>query len=265
MMGILSWFRPKNKAQNEIQTTRETCNLPLTKYYAFNETGNIMVSTTREGSEVVNDALKVMFLDMSIFFAAMTKAIVTRENEKGEIVSSIYNSDDISKILDKSEFFVEVRQETVTVSSSEVGDKMSKELTEKILGRKFEENRLNFARGMFYSMSKTKNNKGSGSIFFICESILGLPMVSAMVIKLIDSSGEGILIQGGGKKEGREMEDILKLDESEGTNTILRKWNFEKNTYVFVSPRTISNANFPSPGDSLAYENLVKTLKEHLS
>lgn len=265
-MGILSWiFGSENKAPNEAKIAREAKNLPLTKYYAFNETGNIMVSTTKEGSEEVNDALRVMFLDMSIFFAAMTKAIVTKEDGQGNKVSSVYNSDDITKILDKSEFFVEVRQETVTVSSSEVGDKMSKELTEKLLGRHFEENRLNFARGMFYSMSKTKNNKGSGSIFFICESILGLPMVSAMVIKLKHSSGEGTLINSGEKKEGREMEDILKLDESDGTNTILRKWNFEKNTYVFVSPRTISNVNFPAPGDSLAYDKLVKTLEEHLA
>lgn len=267
-MGFFNWlFGPKTKVKEKTKAMSEARNIPLTKYYAFNETGNIMVSTTNEGTEVINDNLKLMFMDMSIFFVAMTKAIVSRVDEDGKQISSIYNSNDITTILDESENFVEVKQEHIKVSSSEVGHKMSKELTEKLLGRQFDEHRLNFSRGLFSSICKgSGQNEGNGSIFFICESIMGLPMVSAVVIKLNSASGKGTYIdqrKAGDIKE-RKMIEILEMQEEEGTNTIMREWEFDKNTYYFISPRSVSNVNFPSLEDSMVYEELVKTFKSYL-
>lgn len=237
---------------------------PLKKYYSFNETGNVMVSTTREGTEVLNEELRKMFLDMSIFFAAMTKAIVTN-GEGNDKSNSIYNSDAITKILDQSEFFVKVRSENITVSSSEVGDKMTKELTERILGREFEEEKLNFTKGLFQSMIQSKeDDNDAGSIFFICEYILGLPMVSAVVIQLDACEGKGTSLLEGKtvENEFRHMGEILELTES--SHTIMREWEFDKNTYMFISPRSISNTNFPEPGEDQSYEELVNVFKAHL-
>lgn len=260
-------FGTKTKVKAEAKAESDTRNIPLTKYYAFNETGNIMVSTTKEGTEVFNDTLKLMFMDMSIFFAAMTKAIVSRVDDEGKLISSIYNSDHITTILGESENFVQVKQESINVSSSEVGHKMSKELTEKILGRQFEEHRLNFAKGLFSSICKgKKQDEGSGSIFFICESIMGLPMVSAVVITLKSPSGKGKFIDQSreGDIKDKDMIDILVMPEEKGTNTIMREWEFDKNTYIFISPRSVSNVNFPSLEDSMVYEDLVQKFKSYL-
>lgn len=261
-MNILNRLFCSKRKPRKIEESKNSHHIPLRKYYAFNETGNVMVCTTNKRAEVVNNSLKYMFSDMSIFFAAMTKAIVSSGNESGN-VSSIYNSDAIMKILDKSELFVEAKQESTTVSSSEVGDKMSKELTEKLLGREFGESKLSFSRGLFHSMAAApKVVGGSGSIFFVCESILDLPMVSAVVVKLNSSKGKGK--QAGKTVEARDMSEILDIKEEEGTNSIVREWRFDKKTYLFISPRSISGANFPALGDDVEFETLVASLIEHL-
>ena len=257
-MGIFNWFKSADK---ESKGSTKTYYDPLPKYYAFNETGNVMVCTTTQGQEVVSDTLKTMFSDMSIFFAAMTKAIATHKDAEGKS-GSIYSSDAILKILGKSELFVEAKQESITVSSSAVGDTMSKELTEHVLGRGLGESNLHFSRGLFRSMSEHAEHGDAGSIFFICENILGLPMVSAVVVKLDSPDGEGV--ENGQSIGGRKMSEILDIEEHEGTNSIVRKWIFEKRTYIFISPRSISAANFPDPGDDVEYENLVASMREPL-
>lgn len=262
-MSFFNRLFGREKDKPEPKSKKQT-HTPLKKYYSFNETGNVMVSTTREGTDVLNEELRKMFLDMSIFFAAMTKAIVT--NGDGTAKSnSIYNSDAITKILDQSEFFVKVRSENITVSSSDVGDKMAKELTERILGREFEEEKLNFSKGLFQSMIQSKeDDNDAGSIFFICEYILGLPMVSAVVIQLDDCEGKGTSLLEGKtvENEFRHMGEILDLKES--SHTILREWDFDKNTYMFISPRSISNSNFPQLGEDQSYTQLVNIFKAHL-
>ncbi|OLQ74061.1 hypothetical protein BIT28_19440 [Photobacterium proteolyticum] len=264
-MGMLSWlFRPKHSE------SKSSHYAPLSKYYAFNETGNVMVCTTNEGAEVVSDALKHMFSDMSIFFAAMTKAIATHKDAQGK-ANSIYSSDAILKILDKSEFFVEAKRESIKASSSAVGDTMSKELTESILGREFGESRLHFSRGLFRTMScrledakKAELDGDAGSIFFVCENILGLPMVSAVVVTLKSPNGKGRTTNGNPVDEDKGMAEILDTAEDEPAKGIIREWEFDKRTYIFISPRSISGANFPEPGDDVEYETLVASLKEHL-
>ncbi len=262
-MGILNKLFGSTQKPPKCKESKKSHYTPLRKYYAFNETGNVMVCTTNEVAEVVSDSLKHMFSDMSIFFAAMTKAIVTPEDTESK-AGSIYDSDAIMKILDKSELFVEAKQESIIASSSSVGDSMSKELAEKLLGREFGESRLNFSIGLFRSMAeRSKNIGGAGSIFFICESILGLPMVSAVVVKLDSSNGKGRK-NNGESVANREMSEILYIEEADGTNSIVREWKFDKKTYLFISPRSISGANFPEPGDDTEYETLVASLKEHL-
>ena len=256
-MGILSrLFRTKHKEPKKSHYA------PLKKYYAFNETGNVMVCTTNENAEVVSDALRNMFSDMSIFFAAMTKAITTHKDIKGKR-SSIYSSSSILKILDKSEFFVETKQESVKAKSSAVGDIMGKELTENILGREFGESRLHFSKGLFESISKEAESGDAGSIFFVCENLLGLPMVSAVVVRL--KSPDGLGKKDGKPVEGtKKMSEILNQENDEPAKGIFREWEFEKHTYLFISPRSISGAYFPDPGDDVEYETLVALLKEHL-
>ena len=285
-MGLISWLFGSKPKQPEVQQSesKRSSYTPLQKYYAFNETGNVMVCTTHEGADTMNENLKSMFLDMSIFFAAMTKAITThnvkigqadeaknetmKKDEKKTPPVSIYSFNSLQNILNKSEFFVQMKKESVLVSSKSVGDSMGKELTESLLGRKFDETRLNFTSGVFNSMSDHLANEHSegaaGTIFFICESIMGLPMVSAVVLELNSVDGKG-------KKDGKEIEgtktisDLLKMEEGRKSKGIHREWEFTKHTYMFISPKSISGVNFPDPGDDLEYQTLVSSLKNSLA
>lgn len=265
-MGMFSWLFGAKSKQPSAGASSGSDYTPLKKFYAFNETGNVMVCTTHEGADAMNENLRSMFSDMSIFFAAMTKAISTHVHEDGSS-GSIYSSDSLQKILNQSEFFVEVKQETIKAASKAVGHSMSKELTESLLGRKFDETRLNFSHGLFHSMSnqhKSKhNNGGAGTIFFICESILGLPMVSAVVLELDSVEGEGNK-DGSPVEHKREISELLDMDEERTSEGIQRQWVFRKHTYLFISPKSISGVNFPDPGDDIEYQNLMASLKECL-
>ncbi len=293
-MGMFNWLFGSKSKQPEVQAKvpNNSSYSPLQKYYAFNETGNVMVCTTREGTNAVNENLKSMFLDMSIFFAAMTKAIVTHKYEDG-FAGSIYSSDALQKILNQSEYFVEVKAETIKASSMAVGHSMSKELTECLLGRRFEETRLNFSHALFHSMSNQysvvenakgekasrkqvehekpkldgiNNSTGAGTIFFICESILGLPMVSAVVLELesIDGRGKKSGEYLKGNEEKKEISKLLDMKEESKSKGIEREWIFKKHTYLFISPKSISGVNFPDPGDDIEYQTLLASLKECL-
>jgi len=268
-MGMFSWLFGSKPKQPELQqsASNRSSYTPLQKYYAFNETGNVMVCTTHEGADAMNENLKSMFLDMSIFFAAMTKAITSHRHKDGSS-GSIYSSDALQNILNKSEFFVQVKTETINASSKAVGHSMSKELTESLLGRKFDETRLNFSHGLFNSMSaqlQTKSDQGAaGTIFFICESIMGLPMVSAVVLELKSADGDGK--KNGKKIEGKKsIPDLLKMEEGGVSKGIHREWTFTKHTYLFISPKSISGVNFPDPGDDAEYQTLVSSLKQNVA
>ena len=50
-------------------------NVEIKKGFVFNETGNIMMSTTDLTNEVIEQSVKDVFAEVSVFFAAMTKAL----------------------------------------------------------------------------------------------------------------------------------------------------------------------------------------------
>ena len=56
-------------------------NVEIKKGFVFNETGNIMMSTTDLTNEVIEQSVKDVFAEVSVFFAAMTKALEKNADE----------------------------------------------------------------------------------------------------------------------------------------------------------------------------------------
>lgn len=168
-------------------------NVQATKKYVFNETGNIMLSSTALEGQTIPDEVRAVFSEVSVFFAAMTKAISESIDPKTGKNYSLYDYDAMQNVIDGSGLFVHVTEEDIVHKSSSFGADFSKELIEGILGLAAGAGALSFAQGMIASMGKAGLNIGGShssssskvaNIVFICEYLLGMPIISAMVVSV---------------------------------------------------------------------------------
>lgn len=237
-----------NTDETSAETRQEVNYVPLTKYYVFNETGNILLSTTSQDENVLSDSFRDICAEAGVFFAAMTKSIHSVINPDTKQPYSIYNYRAMKSVIDNSGVFIGVNQQRMTFKSEEVGENFSKDLIQFLLGRQLGATRLNFAQSMFGAMGEeakclckregkhTHDDDGVGTdevgnIFFICESLLGMPLVSAIVVHYkatveIDDDHDSLL-------------DIVK--DALGAEKKERTWEFYKDTFMFVAPKLIKN------------------------
>ncbi len=79
---------------------------PMTKHYVFNETGNIMLCATTDSIHEFDKDIKDSFIDVSVFFSAMTKAVHSTTNPVTGKPFSIYNYQAVKNILGQSEMLL---------------------------------------------------------------------------------------------------------------------------------------------------------------
>lgn len=174
----------------EIPATN-TYNVQGTKEYIFNETGNIMLSSTDMTGSTIPDEVRAIFAEVSVFFAAMTKAISQTIDPDTGKPYSLYSYEAIQNVIDGSGLFIHVTEEDITHTTESFGATFSKELIEGLLGLATGAGALSFAQGMIASMGSaglkiggtiTTNKTKVANIIFICEYLLGMPIISAMVV-----------------------------------------------------------------------------------
>ena len=213
------------------------------KKYVFNETGNIMVATTITDSETMSAAAQAVFAEVSVFFAAMTRAMSTTINPRTGKMYSVYDYEALQGIIDGSGLFVHVTEEDVEHSSSKWGISFSKELVEALLGLATGTGELAFAKAMVASMGAHAlkiGYEGSSSdgkvanIVFVCEYIFGMPLVSAIVVYL-DSV-----------EHYQQLAIGPCIQEHSGSINL----KMHKDTYLFVTPKFIKEYS----GDLLSAE-----------
>lgn len=239
--------------------TNEISYEPLPKYYVFNETGNIMLCTTKEGVSQVNEEFRTSCAEVSVFFSAMSKALSTTPIPKEKDTDptryySIYHCDALEKILENSGLFIEVNDETVHFSCKGVGNHLNKALMEAALGRKFGETKLHFARGILSTIKRNRDEAhqnadphfSAGSIFFVCEILLGMPVISAILVKIDplwkkNKTKEGNIVHR--TDEDDNVADLFTLAnededdfEYQGNE---RYWEIEKHTFLFTPPTVL--------------------------
>ena len=238
-------------------------NIQAVKRYVFNQTGNIMMSTTDTSSDTIQQSVRDVFNEVSVFFAAMTKAISETTNPSGPPNPdgslphySLYNYDALESVIDGSGYFVHVNEEDVSYTTSSWGVNFSEELLEAVLGLATGSGALAFASAMVGSMGQEGLNiSGQSSsrtsrvanIVFVCEYLLGMPIVSALVVTA-DASTVTQVVNAG---------PCFKEQSSSTTMTV------HKDTYMFVTPKFITeyaadlNTGMRDPN----YLNLIMTLQ----
>lgn len=235
-------------------------NVELKKYYTFNETGNIMLATTVSESIEIQESVRKVFAEVSVFFAAMTKAITSTENPDTHEPYSIYNYKALRKIIDGSGCFIQVTELDVTHTTSSWGATFSKELIRGLLGLATGTGALSFATAMISAIGNeglkvagVTSDHGSevGNIVFVCEYLLGMPSISAIVV-YIDAHDHVSQFQAG---------PCIKTESHSMT------FKMHKDTYMFVTPTFIREyaGDLNSVTTDAAYGELVKSMREHLA
>ncbi|MDF2178077.1 hypothetical protein P2G88_07405 [Aliiglaciecola sp. CAU 1673] len=269
--------------KSEEEKSEPTLYVPMTKHYMFSETGNIMLCASKDSIQDFDKDIKDAFIDVTIFFSAMTKAIHSTINPVTQKPFSIYNYQAVKNVLSQSGMFIQLNVETGVFTSKDVGESLGKELVQKILNRNFSESRLAFSRGMFNAMGYQQPDEQekqqldarqlkfcqSGNIFFICESLLGLPQTTAILVNIEPYSGKEIetLADGHGEhfETDDDAQDVFSLGSKEERfhhpKGHCRMWRFKKRTYLFVPPRLLkNNAKFLSDVDSQDFDELINAL-----
>jgi hypothetical protein len=234
-------------------------NVQATKYYIFNETGNIMMSSTDLDSSKIQKSVRNVFAEVSVFFAAMTKAISTSKQPNGQPYQ-LYDYSVLEKVIDGSGLFVHVTEEDVVYTTESFGMEFSKQLIESLLGLATGAGELSFASAMISSMgssalkisqqSSSQNSKVA-NIVFVCEYLLGMPVVSALVVYADLSTNS-------------QSFSIGPCFSESSTSTT---WTLHKDTYMFVTPKFIKKyaGDLLSVETDVNYTELVNYLKALIS
>ncbi|PSU34609.1 hypothetical protein [Photobacterium lutimaris] len=192
--------------------------------YIFNQTGNILISTTVDGSDEISQDTQATFEQVSVFFMALTAAL----SNTGK---SLYDTSSIKKVIDSSKLFVNVTTEDLSIKLSSSGVNFSKELIESVLGLATGDD-LPFAAGMINSIgnaglslsSKSSDeNQNVGTIIFVCEHLLGMPIVSALLIETTTA----------------ESAKAFSAKPCISGNKLVEAISITKNTFMFVPPTVI--------------------------
>ncbi|MEZ8141049.1 hypothetical protein A1OO_16375 [Enterovibrio norvegicus FF-33] len=207
-------------------------NIEATKYYIFNQTGNIMMSSTIDSNTPISEDVQKIFSEVSVFFAGMSRAMSTTKNPATGKPYSLYNYAALESVIKGSGLFVHVTEEDVTHSSKSGGATFSKELIESLLGLATGLGGLAFASSMISSIgqeglnisaSQDKTNSKVGNIVFVCEYLLGMPSISAIVV-YADMAKNEVAFKAGPCIKGHSSSVTLTM---------------HKDTYMFVTPTFI--------------------------
>jgi len=241
-------------------------NVQQKKYFVFNETGNIMLASTATGDTPISEAVQQVFAEVAVFFAALTKALSTTPKPKKKptdptVYYTLYDYDALRRIIDGSGLFVQVTEEQVSYNTQQFSAEFSKELISAVLGLATGTGEMSFAEAMISSMgsaSKIKMGESTSSdkskvsnIVFVCEYLLGMPIVSAIVVNC-DTKQENFKLHAG---------PCLNVQQS--SKSIL----LNKETYMFVTPAFIKEyaGDLLSVQTSVEYNEMVQYLSEIIS
>lgn len=202
------------------------------KYFVFNQTGNILISTTKAPNEDIDEGTRRVFNEVSVFFAALTKSIATTPNpDDGYKPYSIYNMEMLERVIAGSGCFIEMTKEQVQYETSSVGVEFSSTLLSALIGLPGN-GAMAFANSLLVGIAKEgcrmaaqqdESSSQVGSIIFVCEMLMGMPLVSAITLSVDAASA----------KKAFEASPCLKME------SVQSKLNIKKETYLFVTPTFI--------------------------
>ena len=239
--------------------------LQATTYYTFNETGNIMMASTYDGSNGLPASVQDVFAEVSVFFAAMTKAISTTINPATNKPYSLYDYAAVNHVIQSSGLFILVTEETMDYTSSSVGADFSKELLTAVLSlADGGASVASFAQGLISSAAANSTDGkihvgASGSdqkskvcnITFVCEYLLGMPAISA-IVAYVDLEKVKDVVDVGPCFKGQAYKEEITI---------------YKDTYLFVTPTFIKkySGDLDSVISDPSYTQFISYLQSNLT
>lgn len=176
------------------KAAREGVEIP--KYYALNDSGNIMVSSTAKSEADMSDDVKQTFQKVAVFFAAWTAALAKKEK-------NLQDYDALSTIISKSGFFVKMHEEDRTFSHASADVTLDTAVIDSVLsgfasmgataGLKIAQTVLGAIGSELKVTAKMDNkDKRVGHLLFVCENLLGMPIVTALLFNTTATEAESV-------------------------------------------------------------------------
>ncbi|MDF2178078.1 hypothetical protein P2G88_07410 [Aliiglaciecola sp. CAU 1673] len=243
----------------ENPTSSVAAEVPATKQFVVNATGNLFIATTQNAGSTENVTIsreaEEAFSQVSVFFAAMTKAI----NDSGR---SLFDYQAINNLVTSSGLFVKVTQSQIFFESSQWGIKFGNQLIQAIFGLSgnlaaIGKSLMDMIVGMgnqlgSIEMSGQHSNKETrvSTIIFVCEYLLGAVSITPIVIT-VDAKDALDTIKAGPCFKAQKKNNSLKI---------------LKSVYLFVPPAFIKHASTINEAMSdPEFNNLVDSLKSSIA
>ncbi|RRS07889.1 hypothetical protein EAG18_14465 [Pseudoalteromonas sp. J010] len=233
-------------------TTTNTNEVPATKQFAVNATGNLFIASTLNstaGGSVLPQEAESAFGEVSVFFAALTKAMA-------QAGTSLYDYDALNKLVSSSGLFVKVTESNIEFESKQSGVTLSGQLIQTLLGlsgnlASIGKSLMDMIAGMgqasvSISANSDSQDKKVGTIIFVCEYLLGAISISPIIISANASDVKSIW-QAGPCLKGGHTEIQLTLC---------------KSVYLFVPPAFVKQA--ASLNEAMSdpeFNNLIESMR----
>jgi hypothetical protein len=219
----------------------------IDKYYTFDEKGHIMVVTTSKDTDNVQPAVAQTFQKVIVFFGAWTAALA-RANK------TLFDYEAVKAMITKSGFFVDMGMEQRSYKSESTSVSLDTSIIHGILGTGITGGGMAIARRMLanigteikFSHNKEDTKKEISHLLFICESLMGLPIVS---ISLYHTK--------------LEQHSWVSTTNCSTVSKQTVAFDFEADDFLFVDPQFIENFSNSFEG-SKEFDDLIEKLAGYI-
>ncbi|EBC1670932.1 hypothetical protein RQ094_003872 [Salmonella enterica] len=165
------------KLINKNVTFKANAGGEIPKYYAFDEKGHVLFASTSQ-SEASED-VKELFMKVVCFFAGMTAALAQAKK-------NLFDYEAVNAVISGSGMFVALGKELRTFSSESTSASLNTTIIQNVLGSNITGGGMKIAQNVLASLGgqitasyeKSDTKKEISHVLFICETIMGIPMVS---------------------------------------------------------------------------------------
>ncbi|WP_455600145.1 hypothetical protein [Cloacibacillus sp.] len=149
------------------------------RYHTFDEKGHIMVVTTSNGTDDVAPAVRETFQKVMVFFDAWTAALTRKK-------FSLYDYDAVKQMISSSGLFVSMGSKARSYHSDSTKVSLNTSIIGAVLGPGITGGGMLIAKKTLAiiggkisdGFSEQKTDKEIAHLLFICESLMGMPLVT---------------------------------------------------------------------------------------
>lgn len=212
--------------------------------FRLNQTGNIFYATT---SPELQTETKKLFDSVTVLFAAMTKALNTKQK-------TLFDYASWGSVIRQSGFFIEVQKYSKTLQIKSGSLELNTQVIQQLLPGLTTGSSLEIAKGVLsalngtFSASSTTDETKIGHLLFICEELFGAPSVTVRLFFATKKTHETITKSPCHRSVTNSLEQLQEGD-----------------TFLFVSPDTIAEFAKKFSEVPQEYTNLVDKLSSYIS